>query len=90
MFKSDLVSAVANRTLKKDADVKVIVDAALDVIREQLAAGDTITLQGFGTFQVRTRAARTSRNPQTGEPVQVSEKKAPGFKPAKALKDALN
>jgi len=90
MYKSDFISSIANRTLKKDADVKTIIDAALTIITEQLAAGEPITLQGFGTFEVRERDATTARNPRTGESVSVPAKKVPVFKAAKSLKDAVD
>lgn len=90
MNKSDFISAIGNRTLRKDADVKSIIDAAADIIREQLQAGESITLQGFGTFEVRERAATTARNPRTGETVEVPAKKVPVFKASKALKDAID
>lgn len=89
MYKSDFIDAIANRTLKKDADVKTIIDAALTIITEQLAAGSSVTIQGFGTFEVREKAATTARNPRTGEKVSVPAKKVPAFKPAKSLKEAL-
>lgn len=90
MYKSDLIDAIANRTLKKDADIKIILDAATEIIRERLIAGESVTLQGFGTFEVRTQAARVARNPKTGEPVEVGEKQVPAFRAGRALKDALN
>lgn len=77
MNKSDFISAIGNRTLKKDADIKPIIDAAIDIITEQLIAGESITLPGFGRFEVRTHAATTARNPRTGEEVEVAEKKVP-------------
>lgn len=89
MNKSELISAIGNRTLKKDAEIKVVLDAAVTIITEQLAAGEKITLPGFGTFDVKERAATTARNPRTGETVEVPAKKAPGFKAGKALKDAV-
>lgn len=90
MNKSEFISAIGNRTLKKDAEVRTIIDAAMDIIREQLAAGENVAIPGFGSFEVRERAATTARNPQTGEPIDVPEKRVPAFKPAKALKDAVN
>ena len=89
MNKTEFISAIGNRTLKKDADIKVIVEAAADIIREQLTAGESITIAGFGTFEARQRAATTARNPQTGEIMEVPAKRVPAFKPAKALRDAL-
>ncbi len=90
MYKSDFISAIANRTLKKDAEVKVVIEAAFDILREQLQAGEPVNIANFGTFECRERAATTARNPRTGESVEVPAKRAPAFKPAKALKDAVN
>ena len=90
MYKSDLISAVENRTLKKDSDEKAIIDAAITIISEQLAAGESITLQGFGSFEVREHAATTARNPRTGEAVDVPAKRVPAFKAAKSLKEAVD
>lgn len=90
MYKSDFIAAIANRTLKPDADVKAVIDAALTIISEQLAAGESITLQGFGTFEVREHAATTARNPRTGEAVDVPAKRVPAFKAAKSLKEAVD
>lgn len=59
------------------------------MIIEQVAAGDKISLVGFGTFESGTRAARQGRNPQTGEPMDIPETKVPKFKPGKAFKDAV-
>lgn len=89
MNRSEFVSAIGNRTLKKDADVKAVIDAATEIIKEQLAAGETVSLTGFGTFEARERAATTARNPRTGETVEVAAKRVPAFRAAKALKDAL-
>lgn len=89
MYKSDFIAAIANRTLKKDGDVKAVIDAALTIITEQLAAGEPVTLQGFGTFEVREHAATTARNPRTGEAVTVPAKRVPAFKPAKSLKETV-
>ena len=89
MYKSDFIAAVANRILKKDGDVKAVIDAALTIISEQLAAGEPVTLQGFGTFEVREHAATTARNPRTGEAVTVPAKRVPAFKPAKSLKETV-
>ena len=89
MNKSDFISAIGNRTLKKDAEVKPIIDAALTIIAEQLKAGEPVTLLGFGRFEVRTHAECMRRNPRTGEEVEVPAKKVPAFKAAKDLKDAV-
>ena len=90
MNKTEFISAIGNRTLKKDAEVKPIIDAAITILTETLASGETITIPGFGTFEVRERAATTARNPRTGETVDVSAKKVPAFKAGKGLKDAVD
>ena len=90
MTKSELISAIGNRTLKKDADIKPVIDAAIDIITEQLAKGEDVAMVGFGSFTVKTRAAGTVRNPRTGESMDVPEKKVPSFKAGKALKDAVD
>ena len=64
--------------------------ALLDGIVGALKAGDQVTLVGFGTFSVRARAARSGRNPQTGETIQIKASNSPGFKAGKAFKDAVN
>ena len=89
MNKSEFISAIGNRTLKKDAEIKPIIDAAITIIAEKLSAGESIAIPGFGTFEVRERAATTARNPRTGEEVEVAEKKVPAFRAAKDLKDAV-
>ncbi|RZH99709.1 HU family DNA-binding protein, partial [Staphylococcus aureus] len=66
------------------------VDAFVSVVPKALKKGDTVTLVGFGTFQVRKRAARTGRNPKTGATIKIKASKNPTFKAGKALKDAVN
>lgn len=73
---------------KKDADA--LVNAVFDIIREELVAGNRVSIAKFGTFEVRDRGARMCKNPQTGEPVAVAACKAPTFKPSKALKADVN
>lgn len=90
MNKSEFISAIGNRTLKKDAEVKAVVDAAVAIIKEQLRDGEAVTIAGFGTFEVKSRAERQGINPRTGELLDIPAKKAPGFRAAKALKDAVN
>ncbi|MCV5217083.1 HU family DNA-binding protein, partial [Escherichia coli] len=65
-------------------------DAFIEAVSGTLQSGDQVALVGFGTFSVRTRAARTGRNPKTGEEIQIAEAKVPAFKAGKALKDACN
>ena len=89
MNKTELIAAVAEKTdlSKKDADAAV--SAVLGAITDALKAGDKIQLVGFGTFEVRNRAAKQGRNPRTGEPMTVPASKVPAFKAGKALKDAV-
>ena len=89
MNKTELIAAVAEKTglSKKDADAAVA--AVIDSIKESLAKGDKVQLIGFGTFEVRERAARTGLNPQTKETIQIAASKSPVFKAGKAFKDAL-
>ena len=67
MYKSDFISAIANRSLRPDAGVKTLIDAATTILTEDLAGGNPVTLQGFGAFEVRERAATAARNPMAGE-----------------------
>ncbi len=89
MNKTELVAAVAAKTelSKKDADAAVT--AVLDSVKEALADGDKVALVGFGTFAVKTRAARTGINPLTKAPMSIPETKVPAFKAGSALKDAV-
>ena len=89
MNKTELIAAVAEKTdlSKKDADSAV--SAVLGAITDALKAGDKIQLVGFGTFEVRNRAAKQGRNPRTGETMTVPASKVPAFKAGKALKDAV-
>lgn len=89
MNKTELIAAVAEKTdlSKKDADAAV--SAVLGAITDALKAGDKIQLVGFGTFEVRNRAAKQCRNPRTGETMTVPASKVPAFKAGKALKDAV-
>lgn len=90
MNKSDLVDAVAADTGLTKADATKAVDALFDAITGALKSGDEVRLVGFGTFAVSERAARTGKNPRTGEEIQIEASKQPKFKPGKGLKDALN
>ncbi len=89
MNKTELVNAIAAKTglSKKDSDAALV--AAVDAITEALKAGDKVSLIGFGTFEVRERAARTGKNPATGATIEIAACKAPAFKAGKALKDAV-
>ena len=89
MNKTELINAVAEKAVLSKKDSEAAVTAALDVISAALAEGDEVRLVGFGTFEVKKRAARTGRNPKTKEPVEIPASKVPAFKPGKALKDAV-
>jgi Bacterial nucleoid DNA-binding protein len=90
MNKADLSEHISRRTQLPKKTVLCVVDAMMDTITQQLSAGHSVTLMGFGTFQTVSRAARTGRNPQTGEVIQIPAANVPSFKAGKALKDALN
>ena len=87
--KAELVSEVAAKTDLTKKEVAAAVDAIFSSIQEDLAKGEKVQLIGFGTFEVRHRAARKGRNPQTGQEIQIPASKVPAFKPGKALKDAV-
>ncbi|MBK5935247.1 MAG: HU family DNA-binding protein [Halorhodospira halophila] len=90
MNKSELIEAVADSADLSKAAAARAVDAMVESVTDALREGDQVTLVGFGTFTVRDRAARTGRNPRTGESINIPASKVPGFKPGKALKDAIN
>lgn len=89
MNTKELVAAVATRTGLSPADADAAVRATLDVISAQVAAGDRLALNGFGTFEARDRAARTGRNPQTGKPMQIPAGRTPAFRPARGFRDQV-
>lgn len=88
--KSELIDAIAASADLSKASAGRALDAALDAITGALKEGDSVALVGFGTFGVKPRAARTGRNPQTGQPIEISAANVPSFKAGKALKDAVN
>jgi integration host factor subunit beta len=91
MIKSELVQAIATRNAHLyQRDVENIINAIFDEISEALAQGNRVELRGFGAFTVKNRAARTGRNPRTGESVTVDEKWVPFFKAGKELRERLN
>ncbi len=89
MNKTELIAAVAERAEMSKKDAETAVTATIDVIAESLRKGEKVQLVGFGSFEVKTRAARTGRNPQTKEEIPIPASKAPVFKVGKALKDAV-
>lgn len=90
MNKTELIAAVAEKAEISKKDSEKALKAFIDVVTEQLKAGDKVQVVGFGTFEVSERAAREGRNPQTGETMKIEACKAPKFKAGKALKDAVN
>ena len=90
MNKKELVKAIAEKLETTQKAAAEQLDAVLDVITAAMVAGEDVKISGFGTFSVTERAAREGRNPQTGETIQIAASKAPKFKAAKALKDAVN
>ena len=90
MNKTEFIAAVAEKAEISKKDSEKALKAFVDVVAEQLKAGDKVQLVGFGTFEVSERAAREGRNPQTGETMTIAACKAPKFKAGEALKDAIN
>lgn len=87
--KQDVINSISDAAGLSKKDAGAALDAVIGTIRESLSDGKSVGLIGFGTFEVRTRAAREGRNPQTGETIQIGEKKIPAFKPGKGLRDAV-
>ena len=90
MRKPDLVAAIAEKADITKEKAGEVLNAILDTITESTAKAESVTLIGFGTFERRSRAARTGKNPQTGEPLQIAASNTVAFKPGKALKEAVN
>ncbi len=90
MNKTELVDAIATAADLNKAQAGRALDAVVDSITQALKNNDQVTLVGFGTFAVKERAARTGRNPKTGEALEIKASKQPSFKPGKGLKYALN
>ena len=89
MNKSDLISAVSEKTSLQKKDVESVITAALDAVTAALAEGEEVRLSGFGAFEVKHRQARIGRNPKTKEAIHIPATKVPAFKPGKALKEAV-
>jgi DNA-binding protein HU-beta len=89
MNKADLITRVSEIAEISKKDSTAAVDEILDSIKEALKAGDKIQLIGFGNFEVRERAARKGRNPQTGEEIEIAASKMPAFSPGKGLREAI-
>ena len=89
MNKTELIAAVAEKTELTKKDSGKALDALTEIITETLASGDKVQLVGFGTFEVRERAARTGVNPQTKKKIKIAATKVPAFKAGQGLKDAV-
>ena len=89
MNKTELIAAVAEKTGLSKKDTEAAITAALNTLTAALADEEKVQLVGFGSFEVKKRAARTGLNPRTKEPVKIAAAKVPVFKPGKALKDAV-
>ncbi|MBN8727874.1 MAG: HU family DNA-binding protein [Xanthomonadales bacterium] len=89
MNKGEFIGAIADASGLTKADAERAVEGMFNVVKKTLKSGEPISLVGFGTFEVRERAARTGRNPRTGETLKIKASKVPAFKAGKALKDAL-
>ena len=90
LMKDDIISSVVDKTGLSKKDAGAAIEAFTSTVQDALKKGDSIGLIGFGTFEVRTRAARDGRNPQTGAKIKIPEKKVPAFKVGKKLKDAVS
>ena len=90
MNKAELVAAMAAKTGDTKKGTEEFVNALVDVVTATLKKGEKVQLVGFGSFEVRKRAARKGRNPQTGGEIKISASKSPVFKPGKAFKDLVN
>lgn len=89
MTKADLVAYVAKKASLTAKAAKEAVNAVFGAVTDTLKKGDRVVVTGFGTFMVRSRAARKGRNPQTGAPINIPARKTPGFTAGKALKKAI-
>jgi DNA-binding protein HU-beta len=90
MNKGELIEAVAAAADLTKADATKAVEAFIDTVTRSLQKGDQVAIIGFGSFSVKSRAARQGRNPKSGEPISIPASRVPGFKAGKALKDAVN
>ncbi|RUL79700.1 HU family DNA-binding protein [Dyella choica] len=90
MNKTELINAVAEKAELTKADAQRALEAFFETVQKALQSGDDVAVVGFGTFTVRSRAARTGRNPRTNEEIKIAASKVAAFKVGKTLKDALN
>lgn len=89
MNKAELIAAAADKAGLSKKDTEKIINATLETISEELAAGEKISLVGFGSFEVKTRGERIGRNPKTKEEIKIPASRVPQFKAGKGLKDAV-
>lgn len=89
MNKAELISAAAEKAGLSKKDTEKALSAILDTVAESMAAGDKVSLVGFGVFDIKDRPARTGRNPRTKETIEIPAARLPIFKPGKALKDKV-
>ena len=90
MKKAELITAMAAKTGMKKSDTQKVLEAFIDVVSDELVAGEKVQITGFGTFEVSKRAAREGVNPATGKKIKIAASKQPKFKAGKALKDLVN
>ena len=90
MTKAELIDKAAAQSKVSKAEAGRVLDSVIGSVTQALAKGESVTLVGFGTFSVSSRAARQGRNPQTGSPISIAASKVPRFKAGKSLKDAVN
>ena len=90
MNKKELINKIADATGQSKSDTEKFINAFVDAVKDTLQGGDKISLVNFGTFEVVDKAARKSRNPQTGEEIQIPAKRVPRFRPGKGLKDSIS
>ncbi|MBR1936737.1 MAG: HU family DNA-binding protein [Bacilli bacterium] len=90
MKKSEMIEALAKETGLTKADVEKVFNGTFNLFKDELAKGNNVAVAGFGTFKISNRAARTGRNPQTGETIKIAASKSVGFKAGSALKDVVN
>ncbi|MBF7082691.1 HU family DNA-binding protein [Desulfallas sp. Bu1-1] len=90
MNKAELIASVAEKAELTKKDAEKAVSALLATVEEALAKGEKVQLVGFGTFEIRERAARKGRNPQTGEEIEIAAARVPVFKAGKALREAIS
>ena len=90
MRKADIAETICETAGIQKAEAMEMVEQVLDLIKKMLQQGEVVKIAGFGNFVVRSKGERKGRNPRTGEEIKIKASKSPGFKPGKALKDAIN